>query len=238
MPVDAAGPSPSAYPADQTAPRSSRTGPAATESSAPIRGPHPQLVIAAGQIKLGEEARPPRAVEQRVDARERLDCRPRPGSRSSYAITRPVYGRTPPPPRGPPSRVLDPAAIEQIDELRAQLRELAVGQALLRRGPRHPRVACLELELLAPVRRYAGWAPPNTSAYLTLSAANAGSLAPARRSSASARLKDARWSSVLSLSTSTPSTKRSAQCGSGGRPGRRRARVGCRCVLSRAARSA
>ena len=34
-------------------------------------------------------------------------------------------------------RVLDPAAIEQIDELRAQFRELAVGQALHRPRPRH-----------------------------------------------------------------------------------------------------
>ena len=42
----------------------------------PIRGPHPQWVIAAGQIELGEDSRPPCAVEQRVDGRERLGCWP------------------------------------------------------------------------------------------------------------------------------------------------------------------
>ena len=51
-----------------------------------IRGPHPQLVIAAGQIKLGEEPRPPRAVEQRVDVRERLICRPRDGFEAPVVV--------------------------------------------------------------------------------------------------------------------------------------------------------
>ena len=52
----------------------------------PIRGPQPQLVIAAGQIKLGEEPRPPRAVEQRVDVRERLDRRPRDGAEAPVVV--------------------------------------------------------------------------------------------------------------------------------------------------------
>ena len=34
-------------------------------------------MIAADPIELGEEARLPRAIKQRVDVRERLDCRPR-----------------------------------------------------------------------------------------------------------------------------------------------------------------
>ena len=40
-----------------------------------VRGPHSKLMITAGEVELGEEARPPRAVEQCVDVRERLDSR-------------------------------------------------------------------------------------------------------------------------------------------------------------------
>ena len=43
----------------------------------PVRGPHPQQMITTGQIELGEKAGSPRAVEQRVDVRERLDRRAR-----------------------------------------------------------------------------------------------------------------------------------------------------------------
>ena len=43
----------------------------------PVRGPHPQQMITTGQIELGEKAGSPRAVEQRVDVRERLDHRAR-----------------------------------------------------------------------------------------------------------------------------------------------------------------
>ena len=53
-------------------------------------------------------------------------------------------------------RELDPAAIEQIDELRTQLRKLAVLQAFHRPRPRHRSVARLELKLHAAVRRYVG----------------------------------------------------------------------------------
>ena len=41
-----------------------------------LRGQHPKLAIAAGQIEIGGEARPPRAVQQRVNVRQRLDIRP------------------------------------------------------------------------------------------------------------------------------------------------------------------
>ena len=34
-----------------------------------VCGPHPQLVAGAGQLELGEDARSPRAIEQRVDMR-------------------------------------------------------------------------------------------------------------------------------------------------------------------------
>ena len=47
----------------------------------------------------------------------------------------------------------DTAAIEQVNERRAQLRELAIGQALQRPVPRRPRIARLELELHAAVGR-------------------------------------------------------------------------------------
>ena len=55
--------------------------------------------------------------------------------------------------------MLDPAAIEKVDELRAQIRELVVRQSLLRPRSRHRSVARLELELHAAVRRHAGWGP-------------------------------------------------------------------------------
>ena len=51
----------------------------------------------------------------------------------------------------PRGRVLNPAAVEQVDQLRAQVCMLAVGPALHR--------ACLELELYAAVRRHACWGP-------------------------------------------------------------------------------
>ena len=96
-------------------------------------------MITAGQIELGKRARPPVVV---ADA-------PRP---IRLGLARGNHRR-----RAARRRVLDPSAIEQVDGLRAQLRELAVGQALHRPGPRHPRVSCLELELHAAVRRHAGW---------------------------------------------------------------------------------
>ncbi len=52
-------------------------------------------------------------------------------------------------------RVLDPAAVEQVDELRPQLRELAIVQSLHRAQPGHRRAARHELELHAAVRRQA-----------------------------------------------------------------------------------
>jgi len=51
--------------------------------------------------------------------------------------------------------VLDPAAVEQVDELRTQLRELALRQALHRPRPGHRHAARLELELHAAVWRHA-----------------------------------------------------------------------------------
>ena len=61
-------------------------------------------------------------------------------------MTRPAFGRTPPP-RGPPSSA--GSAIDQVHELRAQPRELAVRHSLHRLRPRHRRVAGLELKLHA-----------------------------------------------------------------------------------------
>ena len=90
--------------------------------------------------------------------RELLDCRLRDGVEPSVVeadAPRPVrLAREHRRRRVTRRRVLDPAAIEQIDELRAQLRELAVGQALHGPGSRRPRVACLELKLHAAVRRH------------------------------------------------------------------------------------
>jgi hypothetical protein len=50
---------------------------------------------------------------------------------------------------------MDPPAVEQVDELRAQLRQFPLRKPLLRARPRHRRAARLELELRAAVRRQA-----------------------------------------------------------------------------------
>ena len=150
-------------------------------------------------VKFGEESWPPRTIKQRVDVRQRLHRRARHSiqapvvvadARRPVRLTREHHRR-----RMPRGRVLNPAAVEQVNQLRALLCKLAVGRALHRAWPRHRRLACLELELHAAVWWHACWGPEQhvrRSAYRTLSTANAGSSAPSRCSSASARQKDAR----------------------------------------------
>ena len=83
-------------------------------------------MITTGKIEFGKEVRTPRAVEQRVDVRQRLDRRARDGVEAPVVVadaprpvrlTREHHHR-----RVPGRRVLDPAAVEHVDELRAQLR--------------------------------------------------------------------------------------------------------------------
>jgi hypothetical protein len=61
--------------------------------------------------------------------------------------------------RVPRSRVLDPPPIEEVDALRAQLRELASRHVLHRAGPLPRRVARLELERHAAIRGQARGSP-------------------------------------------------------------------------------
>ena len=72
----------------------------------------------------------PRVIEQRVDVRQRLDCRARDGVEAAIVVAdapQPLWlacehFRC----RVANRRVLDRAAIELVDELRAQLRDLTV----------------------------------------------------------------------------------------------------------------
>ena len=120
----------------------------------PVRGPHPQLMITAGQIELGEKAS------------WSMSCAHSPASSPS--------------------------------DNHFTCRDRGIRASPVSSSSSIPRSGGMP-----------GGAPPSPSANLTLSAANAGSLVPTRCSSASARQKDARWSFVPSLSTSTPSAKRS-----------------------------
>ena len=74
--------------------------------------------------------------------------------------------------------VLDPAAIEQVDRLRAQLLELTFGHALHWPGPRQQCVAGLKLDSMPQFSGMPGGAPPRTSAYWAFNAENAWSSAP------------------------------------------------------------
>ena len=132
-----------------------------------VRGPHPQLMVATGQIELGEEVQAARAVEQRgstalrdgVEAPVVVADAPRPVQLACEHHRRSV----------PCGRVLNPAAVEQVDELCTKLRELAVRELLHWPRPLHRCIAHLELEL----HGIPCWAPPSTSAYCTFSGMNA-----------------------------------------------------------------
>jgi hypothetical protein len=99
-------------------------------------------------------------------------------------------------------RVLDPT--EEVDELRAQLRQFPLCTLFTGRGRG---IGASPVSMTSSMQRSGGspgGAPPSTSTYPALSTAKAGSSAPVRRSSASAMPNDARCSSVPSRRTSTP----------------------------------
>ena len=106
----------------------------------PVRGPHPLLMIAAGQIELSEEAKPPRAVEQRVDVRQRLDWR------SCEAAWPAVECWIQPRSSRSMSCVRSSASSPSDKRFTGRDRDIL-------------RVTCLELQLHTAVRRHARWGP-------------------------------------------------------------------------------
>ena len=131
--------------------------------------------------------------------------------------------------------MLDPAAVEQIDQLRAQLRELAVGRLLYRSRPRHRRAARLELELHAAVRRHVSWGPAQPICVLGLERRERRVVGALQ---SQLRVGQAEGPEVPSLTTSAPSAKWPVHCSSAGRADRRRARAVRRAAASAGAGSA
>jgi hypothetical protein len=101
-------------------------------------------------------------------------------------------------------RVLNPPAVEEVDELRAQFRQSPLRQPLHRTRPRHRRVARLDDELHAAVRRQPRGRAAEHVGVLSLKRREGWVVRTLETESASARQNDARCSSVPSLRTSVP----------------------------------
>jgi hypothetical protein len=121
-------------------------------------------MVILGEIELGEPSRTLSLVEQGVDVRQGFDEGLGDGVETPVVVAdapRSVgFARKNDRRRMPCRRRLDPAAVQEVEELPAQFRVLAFGKTLDWPSPRHGSVASVEHQLDAAV----GWQPQTRAA--------------------------------------------------------------------------